>query len=208
MRLHFSEFLFDADLRALSCNGEDVHLTTKALQLLAMLLEQRPRMLAKKEIYAALWPDTYVEESNLTVLIHEIRAALDDDPRKPRFIKTSHGFGYGFIGEVQPGVGPSMIRLRSESREFSLRDGENIVGRDSSAHVRLISDGISRRHARIVVAGDHLTIEDLGSKNGTFVDGKRVTGTRELQNGTEIRFSSELLTVHVGSPARSTVTET
>lgn len=207
MRLHFGEFLFDTDRRELSRDGAPIHLTTKALQLLAVLLEQRPKILAKKRIYADLWPDTFVEESNLSVLICEIRAALDEDARHPRFIKTAHGFGYGFIGEVRAEAAPAMIRLRSGSREFLLRDGENIVGRDAGAHIRLLSDGISRRHARITVSGERLTIEDLGSKNGTYVDGNRVTGSRELENGDEVRFSSELLVVHVGSPARSTVTE-
>lgn len=207
MRLHFEDFCFDTDQRELSRKGEPVHLTTKALQLLAMLLGQRPKILAKKRIFTDLWPDTFVEDSNLSVLISEIRAALGDDARTPRFVKTAHGFGYGFIGDVRVGAVPSGIRLRSGSREFTLRDGDNIVGRDATANVRLLADGISRCHARITLVGERLTIEDLGSKNGTFIDGKRLIGARELQNGDEIRVSSELLTVVVSSPARSTVTE-
>lgn len=207
MRLHFGEFCFDTDRRELTRNGEQVHLTTKAMQLFAILVEQRPKVLSKKRIYGDLWPDTFVEESNLSVLVHELRAALEDDARKPSFIKTAHGFGYGFIGDARAAADPSTIRLRTGSREFTLRNGENIVGRDSTAHVRLLGDGISRRHARITVDGERLTIEDLGSKNGTYVDGKRVDGSFELQSGNEIRVSNELMTVFVASPARSTVTE-
>lgn len=207
MRLHFEEFCFDTDRRELTRNAEQVHLTTKAMQLFAILVEQRPKVLSKKRIYTDLWPDTFVEESNLSVLVHELRAALEDDARKPRFIKTAHGFGYGFIADARAAADPSMIRLRTGSREFTLRNGENIVGRDSTAHVRLLGDGISRRHARITVDGERLTVEDLGSKNGTYVDGKRVDGSCELQSGNEIRVSNELLTVLIASPARSTVTE-
>ena len=207
MRLQFGEFSFDTDRRELARNGEPVHLTTKAVQLLAILLEQRPKVLSKKRIYTYLWGDTFVEESNLAVLIHEVRAALDENARKPKYIKTAHGFGYGFIADVRIGTPPSMIRLRSGSREFNIRDGENVVGRDATAQVRLLGDGISRRHACITLANERLTIEDLGSKNGTYVDGERIEAPRELQNGDEIRISNELLTVQFASAARTTVTE-
>jgi pSer/pThr/pTyr-binding forkhead associated (FHA) protein len=86
-----------------------------------------------------------------------------------------------------------MIRLRAGTREFDLLEGENIVGRDHGAVIRLTAPGISRKHARIVVSGDIVTIQDLGSKSGTFVQGSRVEGVRELREGDEIRVSRELL---------------
>ena len=207
MRLHFAEFCFDTDRRELSRDGETVHLTAKALQLLEILIAGRPRTLTKEEIQNALWPDTFVEESNLSVLVHTVRNALGDGTKKPRFIKTVHGFGYGFIADVRSDAPVSLIRLRSGCGDFVLRDGENIVGRDAAASVRLPGDGISRRHARITVAGDRLTIEDLGSKNGTYVDGKRIDRTCELRDGNEIRVAGQLLRVFVAAPADSTVTE-
>ncbi len=207
MRLHFGEFCFDTDRREVSRAGAPIHLTAKALQLLSILLEHRPKVLKKEDIYHQLWPDTFVEEANLSVLISEVRTALDDDARKPRFVKTAHGYGYGFVGDVRSDSAPSGIRLRSGSREFDLLDGENIVGRDADAQVRLLAPGISRRHARITVAGSRATIEDLGSKNGTYVDGQRVDGSRELRDGNEIRLSRELLVVLVGATVGPTVTD-
>src|SRR6266550_4437908 len=164
MRLLFGEFCFDTDRREVWKPEAAVHLTAKALQLLGLLISHRPKVLAKEEIYQELWPETFVEESNLSVLISEVRSALGDDPRKPRFIKTAHGFGYGFIGDVRTEAAPSGIRLRTGTREFDLIDGENIVGRDAAAHIRLRSVGISRRHARITISAGRVIIEDLGSK--------------------------------------------
>jgi len=86
-----------------------------------------------------------------------------------------------------------MIRLRARSREFDLLEGENIVGRDHEAVIRLTAPGVSRKHARIVVSGSTVTIQDLGSRSGTYVQGLRVDGVRELRDGDEIRVSRELL---------------
>lgn len=209
MRVRFEEFCFDFERRELSSHGKTIHLTPKALHLLSKLLLCRPKVLSKQEIYDELWPGIFVEESNLSVLVAEVRAAIGDEARHARFIKTAHGYGYGFIGHgrEESGGASSSIRLRSGTRDFELLDGENIVGRGTDAAIRLNAPGISRHHARIVVDNGHATIEDLGSKNGTFVGGKRIDAVRELNDGDEIRLSRELLVVHKIEPVRSTVTE-
>ena len=207
MQLQFGEFSLDTERRELSRRALPVHLTTKALQLLTLLVIHRPAMLPKERIYSELWPDTYVEESNLSVLISEVRSALEDDARHPRFIKTGHGFGYGFIAETKRTAQPAAIRLRSGGREFDLVDGENILGRDAAAEVRLAFPGISRRHARITVAAGRATIEDLGSKNGTYVGGHRIEQAAELHDGDEIRVSRELLIVVAATGSGSTMTD-
>jgi DNA-binding winged helix-turn-helix (wHTH) protein len=137
MRFHFGEFCFDPDGRELSERGAQIHLTPKAIELLRILLRERPKTLPKEQIYRSLWPDTYVEEANLAVHVSELRAALRDDSREPRFIKTAHRYGYGFIGEVreESSRGTSIVRLRSGRREFELLDGEDIVGRDDDARI-------------------------------------------------------------------------
>src|SRR5438105_918724 len=153
MRLRFGDFCFDSDRRELSKRDAPIHLTPKGLQLLLLLIEQRPKVLSKEEIYEELWPGTFVEESNLSVLVAEVRGALGDDARRARFIKTSHRFGYGFVAEVQEETAAPVadVRLRSGSRDFELFDGENIVGRDADASVRINAPGISRQHARIII---------------------------------------------------------
>src|SRR6185503_6381996 len=121
MQAQFGDFCLDTDRRELSSRGVSIHVTPKALQLLQLLVERRPRVLGKEEIYEALWPGTFVEESNLSVLVAEVRAALGDEARRARFVKTAHGFGYGFIADV---ASTSTIRLRSGSREFELIEGD------------------------------------------------------------------------------------
>ena len=209
MRVHFRDFCFDSEKRELSERGTAVHLTPKAQMLLGLLLEQRPRVVGKEEIYKNLWPDTFVEDSNLSVLIAEVRSALRDEARRAQYIKTAHGFGYGFIGEARDAVHrpATNVRIRSGSREYELLDGENIVGRDHAAAVRLNAPGISRHHARIIVSPDRVTIQDLGSKNGTWVRGRRIEDSAELNDGDEIRISRELLVMLRTSPAITTLTE-
>ena len=206
MKFHFGGYSFDADRRELSARGSRIHLTPKAVELLSLLIAERPRMIRKEEIYERIWPNTHVEEANLSVHISELRSSLRDDSKEPRFIKTAHRFGYGFIADVRS-EGLSIVRLRAGRREFPLIDGENIVGRDTEAAIRLNAPGISRRHARIHVSGTSVTIEDLGSKNGTYVQGVRVGGVQELRDGDEIRVSRELLVVLKTPPGASTVTD-
>jgi pSer/pThr/pTyr-binding forkhead associated (FHA) protein len=85
--------------------------------------------------------------------------------------------------------------------------GENLVGRDPGTAVWLDSPGVSRRHACIVLEGDCVTLEDLGSKNGTHVRGDLVTSPTVLKDGDEIRFGSISVTFRVRATSGSTESE-
>ena len=100
MRLLFGDCTFDSGARTLTRGGEGVHLSGKAFQLLELLLAARPNPIEKSELFAKLWPDTFVSEANLASLVKEIRAAIGDDARAPRFVRTVHRFGYAFSGAV------------------------------------------------------------------------------------------------------------
>jgi pSer/pThr/pTyr-binding forkhead associated (FHA) protein len=91
-------------------------------------------------------------------------------------------------------------------REFALDDGEHIVGREPDVGICLDSPNISRRHARIVVRGTDATFEDLGSKNGSFVRGERVSGPTPLASGDEIRIGPLTLLFRVTAESGSTQT--
>lgn len=80
-------------------------------------------------------------------------------------------------------------------RAFLLHDGTNILGRDRSADVSIDSSGVSRRHAVLEIRGTAITIEDLGSKNGTFVAGVRIAGPVSIHCGAEIRLGSAILRI-------------
>jgi DNA-binding winged helix-turn-helix (wHTH) protein len=214
MRVRFSDFILDLDKRELSSNGERRHLSTKAFLLLEYLVQNAPRALAKEEMYRHIWGDTFVEEVNLPNLISEIRAALGESRKAPHLIKTVHGFGYAFAGE------PSVERsTRSRSRSVAtfalrwgredhpLRSGANIIGRDESADVVIDSSSVSRQHARVVIARGTAVLEDLDSKNGTFVSGQRVSTAVPLHEGDEIRVGRVSLTFRAAVRTQTTVTE-
>src|SRR5262245_32267525 len=100
MTITFGPFTLDDAARQL-CRGADVvHLSPKAFDLLALLIQRRPAAVSKSDIQDTLWPDTFVSESNLAVLIKEIRDALGDDARQPMYIRTVQRFGYALAGTV------------------------------------------------------------------------------------------------------------
>jgi DNA-binding winged helix-turn-helix (wHTH) protein len=105
--IRFGRFTLDERARQLLRGTQPVHLSPKAFDLLALLVRRRPEAIAKAEIHERLWPDTFVSDINLAVLIAEIRAALGEVARHPRFVRTVHRFGYAFSGtvaEVEPSV--------------------------------------------------------------------------------------------------------
>jgi len=193
--VHFGEFTLDTDARqVLGADGE-LHFSPKAYELLKILVENRPRALSKNELYERLWPATFVSEVNLATLIAEIREALGDDARKPRFIRTAHRFGYAFCGTTSdaPRADDSETTfcwLVTGGRRVPLRLGENILGREPEDGINLDSPTVSRRHARISISGTDAVIEDLGSKNGTFVGGEPISAAVALKDGDEIRTGS------------------
>jgi DNA-binding winged helix-turn-helix (wHTH) protein len=213
VRARFGPFVVDLDTRQLIRENVQIHLTPKAYQLLTLLVEASPRALSKDELQQGLWPSTFVDEANLSVLIAELRSALGDEVRHSRYIRTVHGFGYAFAANVERvGARSSSPVARStwwlvlDDDQVQLDSGESIVGRDPAAHVRLDSASVSRRHARLVVEADGLWLEDLGSKNGTWRNEERVTAKAELSNGDEVRFGSLRTRVRRAWSAGSTET--
>ena len=223
MRFVFSDFCLDLSSRQLLRDEKARHLEPKALDLLALLLRRRPAALSKGEIQEQLWPGTFVSESSLTGLVTQIRQALDDDPRQPRFLRTVHGFGYAFCGTVlEEGkadgtpLAPSATgtRVRKPSAQvvwddtaFVLTEGDNILGRDEAAGVSIDWPGVSRQHAKIVVVSDQATLEDLGSKNGTYLREQKVTTATPLVDGDLFRLGRLVLEFRLVRAAISTRTE-
>jgi DNA-binding winged helix-turn-helix (wHTH) protein len=211
MRLEFGEFTLDRGARQLLRGGKALHLEPKALELLVLLVERRPEAVAKPEIRDRLWPDTFVSESNLTGLVAQVREALGDDPRQPTYIRTVHGFGYAFAGEGGSATAetpvPRAPRVVWERRIIPLSPGENVIGRDEDVAVRIDSPGVSRRHARIVVEKGGAQLEDLGSKNGTYLKEEKLDGPRPLEDGDTFRLGKLLLVFRNVSVPGATKTE-
>jgi DNA-binding winged helix-turn-helix (wHTH) protein len=191
------EFTFDSASRLLMHKGVERHLSPKAQQLLHLLLEARPRVLSREELYDALWPSTFVCETNLASIVNELRCALNDNARSSRYIRTVHRFGYAFCGEASssiPNVKTSAM-LRCEERLYLLHEGENSIGRELDADVLLTNESVSRCHAVLTLVNDVLWLEDRGSKNGTYVDGQRITSKLRVTPQTHIAFGAAGATV-------------
>jgi pSer/pThr/pTyr-binding forkhead associated (FHA) protein len=125
-------------------------------------------------------------------------------------VRTVHGVGYAFVGETVPAAGVALaspFRLRWGGQEFPLVQGANLVGRSPACDVRIPSTRVSRLHSRLVVAGGLVTIEDLGSKNGTHIKGQRVSGPTLLRGGEEILLGHEAVLFVAASPSGSTKTD-
>ena len=193
MRVRFGEFVLDSEARELLRAEERIHLSPKAYELLALLVEKRPKAFAKAVLRDLLWPKTFVVEANLSNLIGEIRSALGESSRRPRFIRTVQGFGYAFQGEKIDAAAPKRVaayRLSWSGGRATLTEGEHVLGRDPELAVCIDSTTVSRRHACIRIDGVEASLEDLGSKNGTFLNDRKLEGTARLAHGDEIRLGS------------------
>ncbi len=205
MRRAFGDFVFDSGTKELLRGGAPVTMSPKAFQLLELLIESAPTAVSKSDLHDRLWPDTFVVEANLPNLIGEIRRALSDDPRQPRYVRTIHRFGYAFRAEptdLAPAVIGSLVcRVIWTDGSAVLRNGEHIVGRDPHVSVFLDSPSVSRRHARIVIDDAGALFEDLDSKNGSYIEGRRTKGPVPLANGDIITIGVIAVTFRVIQPA-------
>lgn len=183
MRLRFGDCVFDSGTREIIRGEKPVHVSPKAFALLAALIERRPKATSKDDLHKLLWPDTFVSDANLPNLVAELRESLGDDAHEPRIIRTVQRFGYAFraetAGEAARPAAPA-FRLIWGDREIALHPGENVIGRDDAAALWIDDDLVSRRHARIVVDETGAVLEDLGSKNGTRLRGKRIRSPARL----------------------------
>jgi DNA-binding winged helix-turn-helix (wHTH) protein len=214
--VRFGEFRLDEDRRQVLRGDAPVPLEPKAWELLELLVARRPKALSKAQIHDVLWPGTFVSETALAGLVADIRSALGDDARQPRFVRTLHGFGYAFCGTVEderapaPAAEPgaaSLCRLLWAAREIPLPDGEHLIGRDEGCLVRSRSVRVSRHHARITVRSGRAVLEDLGSRNGTAVGGRSIDGPVELAPGDTIEAGPEAMVFLGPGGSGSTVTD-
>ena len=211
----FGDFVLDPDTRELRRGRQSVALSPKAYQLLEVLVANRPKALSKSALQEHLWPDTFVVEKNLVNLVAEIREALGDSAANPRFVRTVPRFGYAFrdVTSAEPAPGARMrasgarFRLVWPGGRAALGDGNHVLGRDPDLELFLDAQDVSRHHARITIAGLEATIEDLDSKNGTFVSDRRVDSAARLVDGASIRVGSVRLTFTAVRSPGSTQTE-
>lgn len=148
----FSGFRLEEAQQRLLYNGQPVALKPKILDLLRYLIQSRGQLIAKDDLMREVWPDTIVEENNITVSMSILRKTLGEDRQKPRFIQTVPRRGYRFVAEVielstDPiTVGDShQVVTVSEAEEAPI-DSLAVLPMDSpekDPNVEYLSDGIT-----------------------------------------------------------------
>jgi hypothetical protein len=205
VRARFAQFTIDSETRQLLGSGREIHLSPKAFDLLCALIESGPKVVEKADLHARIWPNTYVVDANLNILIGEIRRAIGDSAQDPKFIRTVHGVGYAFCSAavdapaLRGGVQTLFCWVAWNSKTCQLSEGDNVIGRDPRSDIWLDAPGVSRRHAVIRVGSSQrpVTLEDLGSTNGTFVRRSPVVGEVALADGDVIQVGTVALTVRL-----------
>jgi len=151
----FGPFVLDTLQHSLFKEGKPVALTPKTYDTLLLLVENHGRMLLKEELMKALWPDSFVEESNLTQQVSMIRRALGESASDPRYIVTVPGRGYRFTGEVKISA-DSEDRLgtngSTETTTLQIEDANSIPRSAATQAVTLESENveqISERHVPV-----------------------------------------------------------
>ena len=148
-RFHFAEFTVDGDQKVLLRHGVPHPLAPKVFDTLLILVENAGRLVGKNDLMNQLWPDTFVEEANLTFNIQQLRKLLGDDARQPRFIETVSRRGYRFIAPVE--------KLLSE-KETTIADAGNTAG-NVDQRVLVTARGesaLAAEHEQTVITGARL----------------------------------------------------
>jgi len=210
MPLAFGGCVLDLETRELRRGSALVHLPPQVYRLLEVLIERRPRVVTKNELDELLWPKSYVARSSLGRVVTELRDALGDDANEPQIVRTVHAVGYAFCADVVHVGAAATTAARGalvwDQKIIEIGEGEHTLGRGLDCQIRIDASGVSRNHARIAVTAAATTIVDLGSKNGTWVNGKRTSDVTALSDGDEIVLGTAILTLRSG--ARDGTTQT
>src|SRR6185436_19275302 len=124
----FGPFRLDASNSRLLRDGKPVALTPKAFDVLRYLTSQPDRLVTKDELLSAVWPDVLVTDASVKVCVREIRKALRDSTKVPKYIETVHRRGYRFIAAVAPAKKEKARRIEVTDRPAVA--SRLLVGRD------------------------------------------------------------------------------
>ncbi|MEE4272070.1 MAG: FHA domain-containing protein [Thermoanaerobaculales bacterium] len=191
-----------------------MRLRPRAMDVLTVLALAPGELVSKRDLIDGVWRTEFVGEHALTQVIAELRAALGDNARNPSFIENIPRRGYRLVAAVMPVAVSSVssngatmpFKLVTDDGSRPLMQGSTVIGRTDDADICIDKTEVSRCHAMITVQGTTAIIEDLGSKNGTFVNGHQVGGPTPLTNGDEIwigRSVSRMRFLIEGEPTKT-----
>ena len=203
----FGPFRLVPDQRRLERDGTAIAVTPKAFDLLVALVQHHTRALSKDEILALVWSGSVVEEGNLAQQVLLLRRALAD---AGDCVATVPRHGYRFVASVIEeklevnSLAKSPHCIVWDGREYPLREGITMIGRGEDVDLQIPLPSLSRHHARIVVRGLEATLEDLGSRHGSWRGSMRVRDSVGLSSGDTIRLGTASLVYCVVMPNDTT----
>ena len=207
------EWRVEPTLDRISRGNETVKVAPRVMQVLLCLADHPGQVVTKRQLIGTVWDKEFVTEAALTRCIAILRRILGDNAGQPRYVENIPRRGYRLVMPTELLSDPeaaeqqrSRCWLSYGMRRFVLSDGENLIGRASDAAVRIDSKGVSRHHARVEVTGAQATVEDLGSKNGTFLEGRRLDAACELHDGDQLAVGTVTMVFQVYKPQGSTET--
>ena len=157
----FGLFRLDVPGGCLWREGQVQKLTLKAFAVLCCLVERVGQVVTKEQVFRVVWPDTVVSEAALTVCIRELRQALGDDAKSPRYIEMVHRRGYRFIGEV----------ASSQQSVVSIRELSGV--RDPASEVKNSYSAFSNPQSAINLVGREAELAQLHSWLAKTLSGER-----------------------------------
>ena len=195
----FGAFSLDLTAGELRRGQQAVTLRPKCFDLLLFLVSHAGELVSKERLLEQIWPDVVVNEATLSRTMTELREVLGDDAQQPQLIETVPRRGYRFIAPVSgkaraAGAVAPFVLVRA-GQHFPLPVGRHVLGRGRDVAVQVLTALASRNHAQITVTSESVTIEDLGSRNGTMVNGARITGEVQLHAGDRVTVGGETFIV-------------
>ena len=137
----FGPFRLEVERHRLLRDGEVLAVPPRALDALLMLVQRRWQMVRRQDLMEAIWVDTFVEDSNLTVAVSQLRKALGENERA-RYIETIPRVGYRFVGDVREVIeepGPLIVEKRTQSRTVIAEEIEPDVSPPSADPLTIVA---------------------------------------------------------------------
>jgi TolB-like protein/Tfp pilus assembly protein PilF len=179
--------------RGLMSGAREIKLTPKALALLSYLTERPGEVVSKDELFAAVWPETTVGDAALVTCIQELRHALKDDARQPRYIETLHRRGYRFIGKPAPAAGGSKNQRNGKAPSLTLPDKPSIAvlpftNMSGEADQDYFADGISED---LITGLARIRWLFVIARNSSFVYKNRAVDVKQVSRELGVRYVLE-----------------
>jgi TolB-like protein len=198
----FGQYRFDSRGGLLMSGAKEVRLTPKALALLSFLAERPGEIVTKDELFAAIWPKTQVSDAALVTCIQELRKALRDNARRPRYIETLHRRGYRFIGKIAAAQ-PSAA-THGERPALPLPDRPSIAvlpftNMSDDPDQEYFADGISED---LITGLARIRWLFVIARNSTFVYKGRAVDVKQVAREVGVRYVLEGSVRRVGKRLR------